>query len=221
MGGRVVPFGVGLSLANEQAVAHVEWNNHALALVGADGPLADRHVVEVDEVVDGRDAVQFHDAEGVEDLPDDDLAVPIGVRLGEGHVEHVSDGIVPSQELEPFRDGRLPVTLFLEGLELLSPGAAHELGLDLGDLLLVWQLESRMNPFRGDALPVVGDAEAQVTGPRMDRNPCVPVVVPADLDEMVAAAQGSDAMQRPGDVGPDATADFQELVLPGGRPARG
>ena len=89
VGGGVVPLFVPFASAEERAVPHIERDDEGLPLLGGDGALAQDHLFGIDVVVDGGEAVDHSEGEGLDDCIGDGLAVEVGVALHEAHVREV------------------------------------------------------------------------------------------------------------------------------------
>ena len=198
MRGREVPFGIALADGEDAAVPHVDGDQDLFALVGCDGSLAQDHLLRVDIVVDGMEALDPGQTGSLQQDLRHELTAPAGKGLADLHVMEVILQILAVHEAQVLGDGR--ITRFpLESLErcldlLPAPGSLvlRDQGVTPGKVFLLAPVQ-----IDGQALVVFRHLLAQVAGAGVDHETAGAVRGAVDLDEVVAAAQGAQAAFQP------------------------
>ena len=188
--GREVPVGVSPAACQDGPIAHVDGDEHELALVCGYGSLAQDHLARVYVVVDGVEGLTSLQAGQAEDLVGHDLSVAPREGLADLDVMHVGVKVCP---IEPAEVGHYvglplrPVQLLECGLDLLAAPRRLVLGderVALGEVLLLSLVQ-----VHRETLVVLGHLLAQVATARVNDQVVCPVGRGIYLDEVVAAAE--------------------------------
>ena len=193
----VVPLGIAAADGEDAAVAHVDRDEDALALVSGDRTLSEDHFFRVDVVVHRMERFARRDADVLKQFLGDFLAVQSCEALADLDVVQIVIEIFAEEEGEVGRHGHLlrakvPMQ-FLDGLLQLS---APPFRLVAADHLVSCRKERRLavREVDGEGLIDFGDLRAEAAAARVNDEVVRAVGAAVDLDEVVAAAERAEAL---------------------------
>ena len=193
----IVPLGIAPADGEDAAVAHVDRDEDALALVSGDSALAKDHFLRVDVVVHRMERRAGRDAEMREHDLGDLLAVQLGEALADRNVVQVVVEVLAEEEGEVGRDGHLRRTKVpMQFLDRFLQLDAASFRLVAADHLVSCRKERRLSvrEVDGEGLIDFGDLRAEAAAARVNDEIVRAIGAAVDLDEMVAAAERAETL---------------------------